>query len=105
MSRRTIVALMTVGVLLSCGNTTMEQERTLSAGERIFKGQCTLCHGMDGRLGLNDAKDLSASTLSAAEVEAVVRKGRGAMMGYERMLNDEQIKAVVDHVLTFRATE
>ena len=47
---------------------------TLEEGEKVFKKYCILCHGSDGKLGINGAKDLTISKLTAEERETQVRK-------------------------------
>ena len=71
-----------------------------STGQSVFNMNCSLCHGRDGKLGLNGAKDLTASTLSKAEMLAIVRSGKGAMMPYKDVLTAKEIDAVVEHVRT-----
>lgn len=76
-----------------------------ATGDRIFRTHCTLCHGNDGTLGLNNAKDLTASTLDRDEMVAVVTNGRNTMMAYKNVLTKAEIQAVVDHVRTLRTAE
>jgi len=71
-----------------------------SPGEQLFNMNCTLCHGRDGKLGLNNAKDLTISTLTRAEMISMVHQGKGAMMPYKDVLTAKEIDAVVDHVRT-----
>ena len=92
--------------LLACGGQEADPERQEGdAGASLFRMHCTLCHGDDGRLGLSGAKDLTASALSREEMIAVVRNGRGAMMGYGRVLSEEEIGLVVDHVRSLEKVE
>ena len=58
---------------------------------------CELCHGANGKLGFNGAKDLTASTLSRAEMVAQVSNGKGRMMPYKNTLSIKEIEAVVDY--------
>ncbi len=92
-----------IGVLvLACGSTpdgdTMATDK--SPGQSIFNMNCSLCHGRDGKLGLNGAKDLTASALTKEEMIAIVRGGKGAMMPYKDVLTPKEIQAVVEHVRT-----
>ncbi|MFN3874422.1 MAG: c-type cytochrome [Flavobacteriales bacterium] len=66
-------------------------------GQQIYRMHCELCHGRDGKLGLNGAKDLSASTLTRAEMIAQVANGKGKMMPYKGVLTAKEIEAVVDY--------
>ena len=76
----------------------MASDADRSSGAQIFNTNCSLCHGRDGKLGLNGAKDLTASELTKAEMLAVVTNGRAAMMPYKNVLSAKEIDAVVDHV-------
>lgn len=68
-----------------------------------FTAKCTVCHGADGKgqsamakkLGV---KDLTVTKLSAAEIEAMIAKGKGKMTGFEGKLSAEEIKAVAAFV-------
>ncbi len=71
-----------------------------SPGKAIFNMNCTLCHGRDGKAGLNGAKDLTASTLTAEEMMAIVKNGKGAMAPYKQVLSAQEIEAVVTYIRT-----
>jgi cytochrome c6 len=66
---------------------------------------CELCHGANGKLGFNDAKDITVSTLSRAEMLAIVTNGKGVMMPYKNALSKAELDAVVAHVRTLRTSE
>lgn len=92
-------------LLMACGSAAADdvsEQNPPSAGKMIFNAQCAHCHGRKGDLGLSGAKDLTASTLDRKEVLALVRDGKGAMMGYGSQLKPNELEAVVDHVLTLR---
>ncbi len=99
MTRTTLLGI--VSLALACGNAsgptdTMAADRT--PGRTVFNTNCALCHGRDGKAGLNGAKDLTLSTLSKEEMIAIVRNGKGAMLPYKDVLTPEEIAAVVEHV-------
>ncbi len=101
--RRTIISFASVALLfLACssGDAPVElgADSGISEGERIYRMNCTLCHGADGKLGFNGAKDLTKSTLTKAEMIARVREGKGTMLPYKNMLTPKDIEAVVAHV-------
>ncbi len=90
-------------LLLACGSNAtadgnMEKERP--TGKQLFNMNCSLCHGRDGKLGLNGAKDLTVSALNKAEMIALVNHGKGVMMPYKDVLTAQEIDAVVEHVRT-----
>lgn len=93
---------------LACGSAssaddTLEAER--SPGQSIYNMNCTLCHGRDGKAGLNGAKDLTVSTLTKEEMVAIVRNGKGAMAPYKNVLSATELDAVVEHVRSLGKTK
>lgn len=101
--KKTFVTLASVALLLlacSSGDAPAElgAESGIGEGERIYRMNCTLCHGANGKLGFNGAKDLTKSTLTKAEMIARVREGKGTMLPYKNMLTAKEIEAVVAHV-------
>ena len=71
-------------------------------GPAIFRQNCVVCHGNDGKLGLNGAKDLSQSTLSLQERILVITHGRNAMAPWEGLLSAAEIEAVADFTRQFK---
>jgi cytochrome c6 len=70
----------------------------------VFGQKCAACHGKDGKghvkmgekLGV---KDLTASKLSAAEIEKVIAEGRPPKMTpYRGKISDAEIKALAAYV-------
>lgn len=72
-------------------------------GKKLFKLNCSVCHGIDGRLQANGSKDLTLSTLTRAERIVVVSKGRGVMTAFEKILTKEEIEKLVDYTISFKA--
>ena len=71
-------------------------------GAAVFRKNCTTCHGADGALGLNGAKDLGASTLSLEERVIIITEGKKLMTPFGAILSPEEIKAVAEHTLTLK---
>lgn len=71
-------------------------------GMAVFRKYCIACHGADGKLGLNGAKDLSASTLSKAERIQVITNGRKLMTPFNEVLSPEEIQAVAEYTLSLK---
>ena len=77
------------------------------SGEAIYKAHCQSCHGATGTpnpgiakiLGVKPASDPAVKKLTVAEMEAVVKNGKGKMKAIKG-LNDAQIKAVVEYFRT-----
>jgi mono/diheme cytochrome c family protein len=68
-------------------------------GAALFKSSCGSCHtlsaaGTSGQVGPN----LDGVSLSASEIESVMRGGRGAMPSFEGKLSDAEIAAVASYV-------
>ncbi|WP_190242595.1 c-type cytochrome [Hymenobacter lapidiphilus] len=76
----------------------------LAAGQALFTQNCALCHGADGKLGVNGARDLTKSNLNAAGRTYMVVNGSvsGVMPGFKGQLSDEQIAQVVAYSLTLK---
>lgn len=101
---RTIAAALTL-LAVACGSAggTDRAEGSPRSGEEIYNTLCVLCHGRDGRLGINGAKDLTVSRLSQADMVAIVTHGKGGMAPFEHVLAPEEIQRVVEHVRSLAA--
>lgn len=71
-------------------------ETTINAQE-LYSASCARCHGEDGKLGLLDASDLSASTMDLTARIEIIKNGKGAMTPFNGLLTEEQIKAVAQY--------
>lgn len=63
-----------------------------------FKKLCSICHGMNGALGVNGSKDLTKSTISLEESVAQVYHGKGLMTPFKGMMKDAEIVAVAKYI-------
>jgi cytochrome c6 len=89
--------------IYACANKSGHQSANQAEpGARIYKQYCLVCHGPDGKLGLNGAKDLTVSKYSEAERIIQVTDGKGAMTPFKNVLTPEEIKAVVAYTLTLK---
>lgn len=90
--------------LFSCSSEVKEVKETNSIpdGGELYVQNCAACHGIDGTLGLSGAKDLSQTTLKDTAVQHLILNGKGAMPPFTGMLNDADIKAIVEHISTFK---
>lgn len=93
-------SLLLITLLIACGGKKPNKYVEGADGEAIFKKYCVLCHGLDGRLGLNGSKDLSVSLLTEAERVIQVTKGKNTMTPYEGILSPQEIKAVAAYTMT-----
>jgi mono/diheme cytochrome c family protein len=72
-------------------------------GKATYGGKCAACHGADGKgqtaMGKKLAvKDLTASKLTAAEMEAIITSGKGKMTPFGAKLGAAEIKEVAAFV-------
>ncbi|AHJ99382.1 c-type cytochrome [Hymenobacter swuensis] len=76
----------------------------LAAGNALYTQNCAVCHGSDGRLGLNGARDLTKSNLNAAGRTYQVANGSISkkMPAFQGKLTEEEIQQVVEYSLTLR---
>ena len=92
-------AALILGVVIACGGgSTVDTDIAMP----VWKTHCQLCHGADGKLGLNGAKDLTASELSLEERIQVITKGRNTMIAYENTLTPEQIEEVAKYTMSLK---
>lgn len=66
----------------------------------VYTKYCVLCHGNDGRRGLNGAGDLTKSTLLLEERIQQITLGKGLMTPYAGILTPEEIAAVAAYTMT-----
>lgn len=96
-----IIFSLAIVSICSCGSPTTTPDGKPS-GETIYKQYCVTCHGGNGRLGLNGAKDLSASALTLEERVEVITNGRKLMASFSQLLQEDEIKAVAEFTMTFK---
>jgi len=100
-----LFALVSLGLAIGCGGEEKKPSKPVAQkpvakkidGKKIYKMNCVICHGADGKLGINGAKDITISELSEAEKVNLIKKGKGVMTAFESILSDEQIDAVVEY--------
>lgn len=86
----------------SASSTPKAAEAEAPDGEKIFRTYCITCHGLDGKLALNGAKDLSVSEVPLDERIVQITKGKNLMTPFEGILSEDQIKAVADYTMTLK---
>ena len=74
-------------------------------GEELFVKNCKLCHGINGQLQLNGAKDLRESTLSLDDRAILIKEGKNAMTPFKKILSDEEIRNVAEYSMSFKTTK
>ena len=103
--------LLLAGLLLACeaapGHATRQTAAaqtgaTAPDGMAVFRQYCVTCHGADGKLALNGAKDLSKSALTLQERITQITKGKNMMTPFAEVLSPEEIKAVAEYTLSLK---
>lgn len=102
MVSRIITTLLVAVFIVGCGRDTAQSSSVdiniKVRSQELYLSKCASCHGKDGRLGLSGAQDLTQSQLAPEEVKGVIADGKGAMVGFNKLLTAEEIDMVVDYV-------
>lgn len=92
----------------SCGNSDRSSSNSaaeltpLEAGKKIYRQHCIQCHGYDGTLQASGSANLKTSQLTSEERITFIKKGKGAMMPYEKILKEKDLLLVSDYVGTIK---
>ncbi|MFZ5551747.1 MAG: c-type cytochrome [Bacteroidota bacterium] len=90
-------------IFASCGDNKPAQNADGTPnGQQIYEDNCSICHGGDGKLGVNGAKDLAASTMSKEEALAIIAEGKGKMTPFKELLDEKQREAVAEYIQTLK---
>jgi mono/diheme cytochrome c family protein len=76
---------------------------TFENGKIIFQNNCIRCHGHEGNLGKQGAKNLQISKLNDSQLLAIISNGKWAMPKWKKVLTPEQLTAVTQYVKTLRS--
>lgn len=96
------ISLLFIAFIFACAGNTSSNTASAVDGEAIYKKYCTLCHGVDGKLGLNGSKDITISKLTEPERIVQITKGKNTMTPFEGILSPEEIKAVAAYSMTLK---
>lgn len=102
--KSTLVLLMLVlssVFYFSCNNSQKSDDSNKEV-VALWKQNCALCHGMDGKLGVNGAKDLRLSELSLGPRKSIIKNGKGLMIPFGNKLSDKDIEALAKYTFTFK---
>jgi len=91
---------LTAGITLSAA---AQQDATAAD---TFKNRCELCHGADGlsqtpagqAFQAASLKDPAVTSMSDAQLHAVIKDGKNKMPAFKSQLTDAQIDAVIAYV-------
>lgn len=76
-----------------------QKPKTVYSGKMVFQKYCVACHGVDGKLGLNGAKDFSLSELDLPQRVEMITNGKGLMTPFKDVLKKEEIQAVAEYTM------
>lgn len=82
-----------------------QPEQELSSGKKIYEERCSSCHGVDGKKMMAGAPDLTRSKMSMEERIEIIKNGKGAMIPFKDILNDQEIEAVARYLDEFKPSE
>ena len=72
---------------------------TISDGPGLYQALCVSCHGVEGGGGSGPALAGNPAVSRVANVEDLIRYGRGLMPGFQAQLDDEQVETLRDWVV------
>jgi len=87
-------------IVFSCAD--KSNQKAIAKGKKVFKQNCVICHGIDGKLGMNNSKDLTISVLKRDERISMIKNGKGLMTPFGKILSAEDIQAVADYTFTLK---
>ena len=99
---KVITSLLLIALIFACSGKESAKGTSAVDGQAIYKKYCTLCHGVDGKLGLNGSKDITISKLTEPERVVQITKGKNTMTPFEGILSPEEIKAVAAYTMTLK---
>ena len=76
-----------------------ETMRTISDGPALYQANCASCHGAQGGGGAGPRLAGNPASGRPANVESLIRFGRGMMPGFAATLDDEQVETLRDWVV------
>ena len=87
--------------LFSCGNVSSQSAEN-KLGKQTYKTYCVACHGINGKLKLNEASDLALSVMTLEERIENVTIGGSMMPAFVEVISKEEIEAVAAYIEEFR---
>ena len=104
---RSIWLVLVIGFFLAGCKFNDPQKPELGTIQNLYKKHCSLCHGMDGKLGLAGAGDLTLSVIPHEEIVNIITNGKTEnpgkiMTAFKDVLNEEEIDAIATFAEGFR---
>lgn len=69
-------------------------QNVLANAQPIFVAKCAACHGMDGKMMANGAKDLTLSTKTLEQRVAIISNGKNLMPAFKYQLSEADIQSL-----------
>lgn len=69
---------------------------------KLFKINCSICHGTKGNMQVNGAKDLTKITSNQSQKVARIMFGKNLMTPYKDILSEAEIVALANHVASLK---
>ncbi len=69
-------------------------QNVVSNAQPIFIEKCAACHGADGRMQANGAKDLTKSDKTLVQRVKIISEGKNLMPGFKYQLSEQDIQAL-----------
>jgi len=98
--------LLVLGAFLLHGSFSLAGSSESSAPQSLYKSQCAMCHGADGtgktfmgkKLNIVDLRSSAVQNKTAAELSAIIEKGKDKMPAFDKKLSQEKIKDLAVYV-------
>ena len=69
---------------------------------RVYGFKCAICHGKDGRSVIKTAPNLTESTMSHAEIVAIIKYGKNTMPPQKDVLDSKTIEGIATYIESVR---
>jgi cytochrome c6 len=97
-----IFSLFLLAMVIACAGNESKKDAASVDGAAIYKKYCVLCHGTNGKLGLNGSKDITISQLTEEQRIGQITNGKNTMTPFQGILSPEEIKAVAAYSMTLK---
>lgn len=96
------ILILVAGFVWACGNNSNTDAPKAISGSDVYRTRCVTCHGTDGKMGMNGAKDLTSSPLDEEQRMIVVTNGRNLMPAFRDLMSAKEIEAVAKFTMTLK---
>ena len=104
MQVKSFYLIILIAIFFNSCQTKLKKDNKQSIEISIYKDNCSICHGDDGKKQVSGAKDLSVSTLSDELVKQAIINGNpnAGMPAYGNRLSPSEIDSLVSFVIRLR---